>query len=146
MRELAVRAPRALLAYRLGPGNPFPVVRNVTRQALRQAGAPAVLPLVEALERATPEEAADLRESLVALVCDDDDALTALADPLPAPSTAARQAFVAGALREVGAAAAPHVERLGASIDTATLGLDVEQLRAARRAAKSTDGERERGR
>lgn len=144
VRELAAREPRALLNYRLGGGNPFPVVRNVTRQALRQAGAPAVLPLVEALERASPEEAADLRESLIALVCDDPAALTALADALPAPTSATRQAFLAGLLREVGAAAAPHVERLSGRIDAAPLGLDVEQLRATQRATKSKDGERER--
>lgn len=145
VRELAVRAPRALLDYRLGPGNPFPVVRNLTRQALRQAGTPAVLPLVEALERAAPEEAAELRECLVALVCDDSAALTALADLLPAPTPAARQALVAAALREVGSAAAAHVERLGARIDAAALGLDLERLRATRRATKPKDGERERG-
>jgi len=146
VRELAAREPRALLAYRLGAGNPFPVVRNVTRQALRQAGAPAVVPIVEAIERAAPEDAADLRESLTALVRDDAAALTQLADLLPAPTAVTRQTLVAGVLREVGASAAAHVERLGARIDAARLGLEVEQLRAARGADKPKGRETERDR
>jgi len=144
VRELAVHQPRALLEYRLGPGAAFPVIRNVTRQALRQAGAPAVLPLIEVLERAAPEEAADLRETLVALVCNDDDALQTLAELLPAPTPPARQALVASALREVGSATVPHVTRLGARIDAAALGLDLEQLGATRRAAKPKGSELER--